>query len=96
MIKRLIANWRRRKSVPTALTGVVQPSPAIEKVVRDLNELARKNGWALSDTIETTGDCACGDKKPAAKKPAAKKPAAKRTDATATPAKKPAARKKKS
>ena len=95
MIKRLIANWRRRKSAPTALTGVVQPSPAIEKVVRDLNELARKNGWALSDTIETTGccggDCACGDKKPAAKKPTTK-----RTDATATPAKKPAARKKKS
>lgn len=79
MIKRLIARLRQRRLVQsnTALTGVVQPSPAIEKVVRDLNELAQKNGWALSDTIETTdccgGDRACGDKKPTAKKPAARK-----------------------
>lgn len=73
MINRLIARWRQRRLLKSgrALTGVVSPSPAIEKVVRDLNELALKNGWALSDTIETGccgGDCACDGKKPTRKK----------------------------
>jgi len=92
VIKRIIAKLRQRRLAKSgrALTGVVTPSQAtIEKIARDLNEIAAKNGWALSDTIETAGcacggNCACGAKKPAVKKPAAKKPA--------TPAaKKPAA-----
>lgn len=74
MINRLVARWRQRRLLKSgrALTGVVSPSPAIEKVVRDLNELARKNGWSLSDTVETGGccggDCACDGKKSTGKK----------------------------
>ena len=100
MIKKIIAKLRQRKLAKssTALTGVVRPNTAdFDRVAAELNKIAAKNGWALSDPIEI-GNCACGGngacggKKPAAKKPAAKKPAAKRTDA---PVKKSATEKKK-